>query len=111
MSLFCLTYSHPILCARVCLVVHQTKQALLRELEQSCTNVTVMGSKEVPWFPRKMADIDLISQNVLGAGAELESDHPGFHDQVCVAAAAASLSTLVSLSLPPSLSLSLSLSL
>jgi hypothetical protein len=57
-------------------------KALLSELKDKCFNVTVMGSKEVPWFPRKMSDIDLISQNVLGAGAELESDHPGFNVRV-----------------------------
>jgi hypothetical protein len=58
-------------------------KALLSELKDKCFNVTVMGSKEVPWFPRKMSDIDLISQNVLGAGAELESDHPGFNVRAC----------------------------
>lgn len=55
-------------------------QALLKDLREKCLNVTLMGSKEVPWFPRKLADMDIISANVLGAGAELESDHPGFHD-------------------------------
>jgi phenylalanine-4-hydroxylase len=56
-------------------------KTLLSELRQSCTNVSVVASKEVPWFPRHISDLDLISQNVLGAGAELESDHPGFHDK------------------------------
>eukprot|EP00455_Lapot_gusevi_P009433 TRINITY_DN1421_c0_g1_i1.p1 TRINITY_DN1421_c0_g1~~TRINITY_DN1421_c0_g1_i1.p1 ORF type:complete len:431 (-),score=173.00 TRINITY_DN1421_c0_g1_i1:215-1507(-) len=59
-----------------------TIQGLIRDLKSKYGGVTVMGSKQVPWFPRKLVDLDVISQNVLGAGAELEADHPGFHDPV-----------------------------
>lgn len=34
---------------------------------------------EVPWFPRRPSDIDHFSQATLDAGADLESDHPGFN--------------------------------
>jgi phenylalanine-4-hydroxylase len=34
----------------------------------------------VPWFPLRISDIDSFSTKTLDAGAELESDHPGFND-------------------------------
>lgn len=42
----------------------------------------VMPSKEVPWFPRSFEDLDSLDQTTMNAGAELESDHPGFNDLV-----------------------------
>eukprot|EP00053_Salpingoeca_punica_P007587 m.69111 g.69111 ORF g.69111 m.69111 type:complete len:452 (-) comp14225_c0_seq1:479-1834(-) len=47
------------------------------------TVVDVVPDKSDPhWFPRKMRELDTFGSRVLGAGAELDSDHPGFTDPV-----------------------------
>ncbi|OMH85481.1 Phenylalanine-4-hydroxylase [Zancudomyces culisetae] len=44
---------------------------------------TVAGvEEEMPWFPRKMIDLDTFAEKVLEMGEELSSDHPGANDPV-----------------------------
>ena len=40
-----------------------------------CTDVRLLGGKTIPWFPRRLSDIDYFTSETLEAGAELESDH------------------------------------
>jgi phenylalanine-4-hydroxylase len=54
--------------------------SLLKDLRGSCRQVNVLHSLEVPWFPRKLKEVDKLAEQILDAGAELQADHPGFHD-------------------------------
>merc|ERR1739838_932571 len=35
-----------------------------------------------PWFPRRIEDLDQVANQILSYGDELDSDHPGFTDEV-----------------------------
>jgi len=50
------------------------------ELSRTTTRVTVLDDRHVPWFPRHIAELDLVAANTLDAGGALHTDHPGFSD-------------------------------
>lgn len=55
-------------------------KALLTDLRLHTRDVQVLSSRRVPWFPRRLRDLDQVAAQVLDAGSELQSDHPGFQD-------------------------------
>ncbi|XP_055846380.1 protein henna [Episyrphus balteatus] len=40
------------------------------------------NTSAVPWFPRRIRDLDRFANQILSYGSELDSDHPGFTDPV-----------------------------
>lgn len=54
---------------------------LLNELRSITGKAHLVEPRVVPWFPTKISDIDNFSTKTLDAGAELDSDHPGFRHE------------------------------
>ena len=52
----------------------------MAELARTTAQVTVLDDRDVPWFPRHIAELDLVANNTLDAGSALRTDHPGFSD-------------------------------
>ena len=55
-------------------------EAVIAELGGIAGQVLVLDGREVPWFPRHVAELDRIAGNTLDAGDALAADHPGFKD-------------------------------
>lgn len=60
----------------------------LEELRLGCSYFSVISrdykdnTATVPWFPRRIRDLDRFANQILSYGAELDSDHPGFTDEI-----------------------------
>jgi phenylalanine-4-hydroxylase len=55
-------------------------EAVIVALKQRPLSLLVLDDRQVPWFPRQVAELDRVAGHTLQAGSELEADHPGFHD-------------------------------
>ncbi|KRZ59141.1 putative phenylalanine-4-hydroxylase 1 [Trichinella nativa] len=65
--------------------IHECNGAMISYLQVINNNniiiITVIIDV-VPWFPKKIKDLDLFADRVLTYGSELDADHPGFKDEV-----------------------------
>ena len=56
-------------------------EAVVTDIEQLAVKLLVLDHKKVPWFPRHITELDLIANNTLDAGTDLQANHPGFSDE------------------------------
>lgn len=69
--------------ASVTILAKQAKPASAQGLYSEVSLATSAAGghiKETPWFPRKLKDLDGFAEKTMEFGAELDADHPGFHD-------------------------------
>lgn len=58
----------------------QVSQLVAALKQHVSRDVHVLEGRKVAWFPRRAKDLDLVANEILDAGDDLQSDHPGFHD-------------------------------
>lgn len=56
-------------------------QAIEHELERKKLSFEVLKPPQVPWFPAKESDLDLIGMTLQKPGDGLNQEHPGFKDE------------------------------
>lgn len=49
-------------------------------MEFTLSDLSCAGRAEIPWFPRKLKDLDGFAEKTMEFGSELDADHPGFQD-------------------------------
>mmetsp|Transcript_192 Transcript_192/g.615 ORF Transcript_192/g.615 Transcript_192/m.615 type:complete len:478 (-) Transcript_192:265-1698(-) len=61
-------------------------EACIEKLKGETTHITVLdenpSTTNPTWFPRSIGELDKFASRVLDAGEDLQSDHPGFTDEV-----------------------------
>jgi len=63
-------------------------EGALKEIKSSSSYFQIItrdykdNKDSIPWFPRKIQELDKFANQILSYGSELDSDHPGFTDQV-----------------------------
>ena len=56
-------------------------EKVIAELMGTSEKLLVLDTRQVPWFPRHIAELDQVITHTLDAGVELDADHPGFSDE------------------------------